>query len=102
MAASFPNGTLLAVSTAYGAAVAISGISNANPAVASASAPPADGTIGVLSSGWTDLTDRVFKSGGADTHSFQLLGANTTDVTRFPAGTGAGNFTPVETWVQLS
>lgn len=102
MSASFPNGTLLAVSTAYGLAAAISAITNANPAVASAASPPADGTVGVLTSGWTDISDRVFKTDNADADSFDLLGANTIDVSRFPPGVSAGQFLPVTTWVQLS
>lgn len=100
---SFPNGTTFSVSTAFSAAVPVSAVSNASPAVASAAAPPADGTIGLISSGWAALNDRVAKSTGmVASTSFELENIDTTDAVKYPAGQGAGTFTPVSTWVQLS
>lgn len=100
---SFPNGTTFSVSTAFSAAVPVTAVSNAAPPVASAVAPPADGTVGLIASGWAALNDRVAKSTGmvAGT-SFELEGLDTTDTVKYPAGQGAGTFTPVSTWVQLS
>lgn len=88
MAAYFPNGTVFAVSTAKALAVAITAISNANPAVASTATPPANDAIVVMTSAWPDLSDRVVKAAGADADSFELAGIDTTSTARFPTGEG--------------
>jgi len=100
---SFPNGTTFSVSTAFSAAVPITALTNAAPPVASAVAPPADGTVGLIASGWAALNERVAKTTAmvAGT-SFELENIDTTDTVKYPAGQGAGTFTPVSTWVTLS
>lgn len=103
MSASFPNGTLLAVSTAFAAAKTVSAVTNANPAVATSTAHGlSDGAIGVFTSGWPDANDRVFRVDNSATNAFDLEGLNSTSTTRYPAGQGTGLFTPVDTWVTLS
>lgn len=102
MSAIFPNGTIFSVSTALGAAIAVSAISNANPGVATAAAPPADGAIGVITSGWAALTERVVRVANADSGSFELEGIDTTNLTRYPAGQGAGSFAVATGFVDLS
>lgn len=102
MSAIFPNGTVFSVSTALGTALAVTAITNANPAVASASTPPADGAILIAKSGWTELNERVVRSANADSTTFELEGIDTTSLTRYPAGQGAGSVTPVTAWVDLS
>src|SRR5690349_2784825 len=98
----FPNGTIFSVSSALAAAVAISVISNANPAVASSATPPVDDSIILLSSGWPDANERIFRTQAADADSFELEGLDATSVVRFPAGAGAGSFRKVSSWVTLS
>lgn len=102
MAQQFPNGTVFSVSTAFGTAVDVTAVTNANPAVATATSPPTDGTIGVMTSGWPSLNQRVVRTDGADTSSFEIDGFDTTDTSDYPAGEGKGAFTPVSTWVTLS
>jgi hypothetical protein len=102
MAQQFPNGTVFSVSTALATAIALTAVTNADPAVATATSPPTDGTIGVLSSGWPGLNQRVARTANKDTSTFELEGFDTTDTTRYPAGAGTGTFTPVSTWVALS
>ena len=100
---SFPNGTTFSVSTALGAAVPFTAITNAAPPVCSATSPPTDNTIGLISSGWAALNDRVAQTTGmVASTSFELEGIDTTDTVKYPAGQGAGAFTPVSTWVTLS
>ncbi|HET7592922.1 MAG TPA: phage tail protein [Rhodanobacteraceae bacterium] len=100
---SFPNGTTFSVSTAFSAAVPFTAVTNAAPPVCSAAAPPTDGTVGLITSGWAALNERVAKTTGmVASTSFELEGIDTTDTTKYPAGQGAGDFTPVSTWVQLS
>lgn len=90
MSSTFINGAKYAVSTTLGAAIPITALTNADPAVASAAAPPADGSVVVLRSGWSELNDTVARTDDADADSFALEGVNTTDLTRFPAGEGIG------------
>lgn len=101
MAGFMPNGTKYSFSTAYGEEKVISAISNTSPAVASASAPPADDSVVVVTSGWTELTDNVAVTDGATESGFSLVGINTTDVKRYPAGEGVGKFKAVTAWQSI-
>ncbi|ANN66470.1 phage tail protein [Bordetella bronchialis] len=101
MSSIFINGTKYSVSTGLAAAVAVTAITNANPAVASAATPPADGSILIVNSGWSELDETVARSANADADSFELEGVDTTSATRFPAGQGAGSVRAVDTWVPL-
>jgi hypothetical protein len=102
MAQQFPNGTVFSVSTALATAIAISALTNADPAVATVTSPPSDGTIGVVTSGWPLLNQRVVRSANADSTTFELEGIDTSSTTDYPAGSGTGQFQAVSTWVTLS
>lgn len=102
MSAQFPNGTVFSVSTALATAIALTGITNADPAVATTTVAPADGTIGVVTSGWPSLNNRVVRTANEASTTFELEGIDTTDTTVYPAGAGAGEFQAVSTWVTLS
>lgn len=103
MASFFPNGTIFSIGTAYGSAVDISGISNANPGVATAPAHgAADGDIVLVSSGWPGLDQQVVRVDSSDTNSFALEGLDTSNTTLFPAGAGGGSFKKVTAWVPFS
>lgn len=92
MTSRFINGAQFAVSP-LAAAVAMSAISNANPAVVSAAAPAANGDVVVVNSGWEDINGAVFRAAGQVAGvSFQLEGLDSTDAARFPAGEGGGTF----------
>ena len=102
MTSRFINGAKHAVSTAVTAAAAITGISNANPAVASAASPPAAGSFVIIKSNWPELNDTVAKVGTVTAGTFVLLGVDTSDLNRFPAGEGAGTFQVASSFVSLS
>jgi hypothetical protein len=101
MAGFMPNGTKYAFSTAYGTAQAISAISNASVAVATATTPPTDDSVVVVTSGWTELTDNVAVTDEATATTFKMVGINTSDTKRFPAGEGAGTFKTVTAWQSI-
>lgn len=101
MSSIFPNGTKYEVSTALAAAIAVTAISNASPAVATAVAPPADGSIVIITSGWSSLSETIARTLGAEANSFELEGVDTTDVVEYPAGQGAGQVQRVSTWVEV-
>jgi hypothetical protein len=103
MSSFFPNGTQFSFSTALGAAIPVTAITNADPAVASATAPPTDGSIVVVTSGWSALNDTVARTTGevAGT-SFELEGVDTTDTTIYPAGEGVGSVAVASSFVGLT
>lgn len=92
MASIMPNGARYAVATAISAASAITAITNAAPPVASVAAPPADGSIIVVTSGWPDLNGSVARSDDATANTFELEGLDTSDLVRYPAGEGVGTY----------
>lgn len=102
MSIGFINGAKYAVS-ALGAAVAVSGISNANPAVASTSTPPSLGDLIVMGSNWSELDGSPRRAGTvvAGT-SFQIEGLDTTDTNRFPVGEGNGVYYPMDGFTSIT
>jgi len=102
MAFQLPNGSTFNVAAAYDAAVTITAISNANPAVVTAAAHGlSDGDVVLITSGWAKLNGRIARVTDSDTGTFALDGIDTTDTTKYPAGAGAGSVKPVSTWVQV-
>lgn len=103
MSSQFINGASFAISRQRALPVAISDISNADPAVALSANPPPNGSILTLTSGWADLTDAIVRSAGLVVGvSFQLEGVDTGDVNRYPAGEGAGAFVVHSDFVGMS
>ncbi|MDM0041880.1 phage tail protein [Variovorax sp. J22R193] len=103
MSSYFPNKTILSISSAFGSALTVSAITNANPGVASSTAHGlSDGDIVLASSGWTDLNDRPVRVAGSVTNAFNLEGFDTTSTTRFPAGAGVGTVKEVTSFVAFS
>lgn len=102
MANQFPNGTKYAVSTTLAAAIAMTAVSNANPAVAGTPTPPSNGDILVLKSGWSNLNDTVVRAAAATANGFTLDKVDTTDVLRFPSGEGVGTYQVASSFVGLS
>lgn len=102
MSSIFINGSKWSVSSAVGAAIPVTAITNADPAVCSAAAPPADGSIIIITSGWSSLDQTVARTTDAAANAFSLESVDTTDVNSFPAGAGAGSVQVVTTWVELS
>lgn len=101
MSSYFINGAKYAFATALGAAVPITAISNADPAVATGTAPPTNSLV-LLESNWTDLSGVATYTGAGSGGSFPLLGISTLDQGIFPPGEGAGSYRVASTFVSLS
>lgn len=99
-----PSGTISAVATEFAASKVVTGISNAAEAVVQCvahSCNPND--IVVIQSGWARISRRAFRVKSAPTvDSLVLEQADTTSLTLYPAGGGAGSLVKVTTWVQLT
>ena len=98
----FINGAKYSFSTTLATAIAVTGITNANPAVASAATLPSANDIVLMKSNWTELNDMatITRSPGAGT--FQLSRVDTTDVNLFPTGESAGSYQVAGGFVSLS
>ncbi len=102
MSASFPNGTVFAISAALAAAKTVTAISNANPGVASATSHGyANGDIVVLSN-TSRLDQRPARVANQATNQFELEGFDLTSATLYPTGFGAGSAQLAASFTSLS
>jgi hypothetical protein len=103
MAVKLPNGGTFAIASAYGSSITITALSNANPAVATATAHGlSNGDIIEVSSGWAKLNNRPVRVVGVTANTFNLEGIDTTSTTAYPAAGGTGTVRKVNTFVQLA
>lgn len=104
MAVSLPNGVTIAIATAYAAADTVTGVTNANPAVATTSASHgiSDGDFIEVTSGWAKLNNRIVRAASASGSTLAYEGIDTTSTTLYPAGSGTGSVRAITTWTQVS
>lgn len=103
MAVKLPDGSTVFVASAYQPSKTVTAISNATAPVISATAHGVlAGDFFELTSGWGRLNGRVFKAGTVTTDTITVLGADTSDVNMYPAGSGAGSLRKVTTWTQIT
>lgn len=103
MAVSLPNGITIALATAYGSALSVTALSNANPGVATSTAHGlSNGDYVVVTSGWAKLNNRVVRVSGVTANTFNLEGYDTSSTTDYPAGSGTGSVQKVTTWTQIT
>lgn len=103
MAGRLPNGATFDFAATYGTDVTVTAITNAKPAVATATAHGlAEGDIIHLTTGWLKLTGRGFRVGAVTADTFEIEGTDTTSTQRYPLGTSAGTAKKVASWVTIS
>lgn len=102
MAYSLPEGSSQQFSNTLAAAKTITAITNANPAVATCTGHGyTTGDEIMLSSGWEDANDSVYKIESVDANSFKLLGLDTTNTSFFPTGSGVGTAQKLSAWTAI-
>jgi hypothetical protein len=102
MALYFPEGSSQQFSQTFASAKTISAVTNANPAVATSTAHGyVTGDEVLITSGWEDATDSVYKIEVVDANSFKILGLDTSNTGFFPAGTGAGTAQKISGWTSI-
>ena len=102
MAYFFPEGSKFYFSQTFASAKTITALSNANPAVAtSASHGYTDGDEVILTSGWEDATDTVYKVDQLTADTFSLGGLNSTDTDFYSVGAGSGSAQKVSSWTEI-
>lgn len=102
MAYFFPEGSSNQFSQTFAAAKTITALTNANPAVATSTAHGyATNDEILLTSGWEDATDTVYKVTVIDANSFSIQGLDTSNTSFFPAGTGTGSAQKLSGWTAI-
>lgn len=103
MSVSLPNGALISIASGYTAPVNVTALTNASPAVATATAHGfANGDFVEITSGWSRLTNKVVRVSGVTANTFNLEGIDSTLTSIYPAGGGIGSVRKVTGYTQLS
>jgi hypothetical protein len=101
--AQVPTGSTFFVASSFAAAKTASAVSNAVEALVTATAHGfSAGDIVEITSGWGRLNRRAFRIKTILVDSFVLEGADTTNATFFPPGTGVGSVRKVSTFTQIT
>ncbi|GGA05593.1 phage tail protein [Dyella caseinilytica] len=103
MAVSVPNGAIVNMAKGYSAPVTIQAISNANPAVASATGHTfKQGDYVEITSGWSRLANKIVRVGAVTSGTFELEGYDTSLTSIYATGGGAGSARSITGWQQIS
>lgn len=103
MSISLPNGATVAIASGYGAALPVSVLTNASPAVATSTAHSlVNGDFIEVTSGWGRLDQKVVRVSGVTVNTFNLENIDTTITTIYPAGSGLGSVRKIIGYTQLS
>lgn len=97
-----PEGSKYFFSETFAAVKAITALTNADPAIATAPAHGyADGAEFLLKSGWEDAGDTIWRADVIDANSFSLENFDASDTNFFPPGGGTGTAQLVGPWVEI-
>lgn len=103
MSYNFPEGSRFLFSNTFAAAKTLAAMSNANPSVATSVAHGyVDNDELLLTSGWEDATDTVFKADQLTADTFSLLGLDTANTSFYSAGGGANSSAQkITNWLEI-
>ena len=102
MAYTFAEGTRFFLGTEFGTATPVTALTNADPAKASAAGHTlVNGDEVLLTSGWEDVGDTIWKAAAVAAGTFDVSGLDTTNTTFYPTGTGSGSVRKVTTWQEI-
>lgn len=102
MALSTPVGTSYYISQTFASAKTITGISAANPGLAtSVSHGYSDNDELLLQVGWDLAKNSVFRADQQSADTFLVKGLNTTNTNNFASGGGAGSAYKISSWVEI-
>jgi hypothetical protein len=104
MAITLATGTQVAIASTYGAQFTITGITNANPAVATLSASHGVivGDIIEVTTGWDLLNKRLVRVSVVATNDVTLEAIDTSNTTNFPNGSSAGTGREITAWTAVT
>lgn len=98
----FPEGSSQQFSITFAAAKNITAITNAvNAVVTSAAHGYTTGDELLVTSGWEDATDSVFKCTVIDANSYSLDGLDSSNTNFYPVGNGTGTTQKISGWTSI-
>lgn len=101
--AQVPTGATFFIASAFAASRAVTAVTNAAEAVVTSTTHGySNGDIVEITSGWGRINRRAFRIKSVTTDTFVLEGADTTNTTFFPPGSGAGSVRKVNTFTQIT
>lgn len=102
MAYNVPEGAVFYFSSTFASAKTITALTNASPASATSTSHGfVDNDEILLTSGWEDATDTVWRVDQTDANSFGVLGLNSTNTNYFAAGSGTGSAQLISAWTTI-
>ncbi|MCU0919011.1 MAG: phage tail protein [Burkholderiaceae bacterium] len=102
MAYYFAEGSKFYFSTSLASPKTVTILSNANPALATATGHGySDNDEVLLTSGWEDATDTVYRVDQQSADTFLVLGLNSSDTDWYASGTGTGTAEKLSSWVEI-
>ena len=102
MSYSFPEGASIQFSQTFASAKTITAVTNASPPVCTSVAHGyTTGDEVLITSGWEDMTDTVFKVTVLTADTFSLQGMDASNTGYFPAGAGTGTAQKISGWTAI-
>jgi len=104
MAIYIPNGSTISIASTYGAPTNTTAVSNATEAVATVVSATGitQGGIVEVTSGWSKLNGRIARVKTLASLAATLEKIDTSNVSKFPAGSGIGSVRPITAWTQIT
>ena len=103
MSVSLPNGSRYYIASGSGSALTVTAATNAAPCVMTSTAHGlSNGDFVRVSSGWSRISDKVYRVANVTANTFELEGTDTSSTTTYPAGSGTGSVYEVTGWTELS
>lgn len=104
MAVTLSTGAQVQIASAYGTSSNMTAITNAAEAVATLAAGHGVvvGDYLELTSGWDRLNGRIARAKAVSTNDVTLELIDTTDTSRYPAGSGTGSVRRITTWTPIT
>ena len=104
MAIYIPNGSTISIASTYGTPTNTTAVSNATEAVATVVSATGITQGGILevTSGWSKLNGRIARVKTLAALAATLEGIDTSNVNKYPAGSGIGSVRPITGWTQIT
>lgn len=102
MAVKLPDGSTVFIASSYSASKAVTAVTNAiNPVATAVAHGLANGDFIEVTSGWGGVNGRVFKVENITADTFKIMGVDTVDLVKFPAGAGIGSMRKIASKTQV-
>lgn len=101
MAYTVPNGSKIFISKTLAAAIAVTAVTNATTAVASAAGTQTVGKEFIFTSGWEDANNAVYRVANPTAGAFEIEGLDTTNTALYTPGGGIGSIRIIDAWQEI-